>query len=204
MSIRSKAARGGTTAKILGSLGVVGAAAAIAGIGTFGDFTSSTTPISGDVGTGVLSIDLDLTDHASVPVVANGLLPGDARSIPLDLTNGGTVDWGAVTLKTWATRSSPLDTDTVRGLQLTVESCSQPWTAVGPDTYSCGGAVTGFYTGPIVTEGPLENAASLTPGGVDHLLATIALPRVAGGTMKDQVTDLRMVFTAVQRDGTAR
>ena len=58
--------------------------------------------------------------------------------------------------------------------------------------------------GPIVMDAPLAGAASLTPGRVDHLLATIDFPSTAGDAHKNKVSELAFRFTAVQRDGAAR
>lgn len=205
MSIRSRASSRGAVAKVLGTLGVIGAAAAVAGLGTFGSFTDSITPVDTNVGTGVLSIALGpAANYATVPAVTGGLMPGDTTSTPFDLWNDGTVDWSAVTFTSWATRSSLLDTDTVNGLQLTIESCPVSWSVAGPGAYSCEGAVTEFYSGPILMNQALQGAASLRAGRVDHLLATLEFPGTAGNALQGQVSDLSFTFTATQRDGAAR
>jgi hypothetical protein len=157
------------------------------------------------VDTGVVSIRLDsAANYATVPVITGGLLPGDTQVTPFNLTNDGDVPWGSVTFKSWATKSSLLDTDKMNGLQVTVESCSESWAVAGPGAYSCGGDVTEFYSGPIVMEEALPNAASLNPGETDHLLATIELPESAGNGFEGLASGLSFTFTAVQRDGAAR
>ena len=67
----------------------------------------------------------------------------------------------------------------------------------------CAGDVTGFYEGPIVTQVALADTAALTPGAVEHLLATIDFPATAGDTHTNKISDLAFRFTAVQRAGTA-
>ncbi|NEK59898.1 hypothetical protein GCU56_18750 [Geodermatophilus sabuli] len=202
MTISSNSRR--TTAKIIGSIGVVGAVAAVAGLGTFGTFTDSTTPVDTGVKSGVLSLDLGMPAHtANVPFVPGGLLPGDAATDPIDLVNSGTVPLSSVSLKVVATTSSVLDTDTVNGLQLTVTSCSDPWTVAGTG-YTCAGSVTDLYSGPIVMDAPLLGAESLEAGGRDHLLISAALPVSAGDTFQNAKTVLSFVFTGTQRGGTAR
>jgi hypothetical protein len=206
VQIRSHAvpARRRTAAKVVASLGVVGATVAIAGLGTFGSFTDSTTPVESNVETGTISINLSpAAMYASVPVTTGGFLPGDRSSTPFDLVNDGDVAWDSVTFTSWATTSSVLDSDPVNGLQLTVRSCSTAWTVVGSG-YSCGGAVRDFYSGPIIMDQALAGAASLEPGQVDHLLATIDFPSTAGDAHKNKVSQLAFGFTAVQRDGAAR
>lgn len=197
-------ARRRTAAKVVASLGIVGATVAIAGLGTFGSFTETTAPVETNVETGTVSIRLSpAASYASVPFTAGGLMPGDSTSTPFDLVNDGDVAWDSVTFTSWATSSSLLDTDQVNGLQLTLESCSIPWTVVGSG-YACGGDVDAFYVGPIIMDDPLAGAASLQPGKVDHLLATIAFPSTAGEAHENKVSELAFSFTAVQRDGATR
>jgi hypothetical protein len=206
VQIRSEAApaRRRTAARVVASLGVLGVTVAIAGLGTFGSFTDSTAPVESNVATGVLSINLSpAATGATVPVGTGGLMPGDSSATPFDLVNDGDVAWKSVTLTSWATTSSLLDSDPVNGLQLTVESCSTAWDAAG-SSYVCGGAVRELYSGPIVMEAALEGAASLQPGRVDHLLTTISFPSAAGDAHENEVSELAFSFTAVQRDGAAR
>jgi hypothetical protein len=205
VQIRSAApARRRTAAKVVASLGVVGATVAIAGMGTFGSFTDTTWPVETNVGTGTLSINLSpAAMYATVPVSTGGFLPGDTSATPFDLRNDGDVAWESVTLTSWATQSSLLDSDRVNGLQLTVESCPTAWTVAGSG-YDCAGAVQRFYSGPIVMDRPLAGAASLEPGRVDHLLARIDFPTTAGDAHEDESSQLAFRFTAVQRDGAAR
>ena len=115
MQIRSAApARRRTAAKVVASLGVVGATVAIAGMGTFGSFTDTTSPAEAHVGTGTLSINLSpAAMYATVPVSTGGFLPGDTSATPFDLRNDGDVAWESLTLTSWATRSSLLDSDPV-------------------------------------------------------------------------------------------
>lgn len=193
----------GTAAKIVGSLAVVAAAGAVAGLGTFGGFSGSDSVDTG-VGTGVLSIGLDAAaGTAGVPFTGGKMLPGDVERVPFDLVNDGDVPLSAVTFGSVARRSGPLDTDRVNGLQLRVQSCSQDWTAAGGG-YTCAGDVTDFYAGPIVMREALPGAASLAPGGVDHLLTTVTFPATAGDELRRQSSALTFTFAATQRDGAAR
>lgn len=201
MSNATVGSRRPTTARILGTLGVLGALGAVAGLTTFGAFTGATTPVDTTVDTGVLSI--DVTKPTSVSLDSADMLPGDSSALPLDLVNDGDLALSTVTFSSVATESSLLDSDPVHGLQLTVESCSQSWVAVGAE-YSCAGDTTTHYSGPVVVERDLRDAGALTADGVDHLLATLSLPSTAGESMKGQQSELAMTFTAVQREGEAR
>jgi len=193
--------------RIVGSIAVVGAAVAVAGLGSFGSFTGSTEAADAAVDTGVVSIDVALTDGSAPPPFAVPLptmLPGDAIAMPLDLRNGGDVDLSSVVLASSATRSSLLDTEAVHGLQLELESCAAPWVHAGGNSFSCAGGALPLYSGRIATETALPGAHSLTAGATDHLLATISFPTSGGDALQDQTSSLQFVFTATQRDGAAR
>jgi hypothetical protein len=195
-----------TAARIVASLGVLGATAAIASLGTFGTFTDATTPVDTTVDSGVVSIELsEAGDAGLVPFDGGLMLPGDSRTFPVDLVNGGDTALGSVTLGSSATESSVLDSDPVNGLQLTVDSCSEAWTETGAG-YSCAGTTRSFYAGRMLTDNsPLTGAASLVPGGVDHLLLTAALPATASADEFEGATSsLSFVFTGVQRGGAER
>jgi hypothetical protein len=192
--------------KIVGAISAVGAAVAVAGLGTFGGFTDTTSPVGTKVDTGVLSIDVSAPGGSTALPFGGGLLlAGDARTHLIDLVNDGTTALGSVTLKSWATSSSILDSDPVNGLQLTVESCSVSWVDTGSD-FSCSGAERSFYAGPIVaTNQPLAGAASLVAGGTDHLLLTATLPASAtGDAFEGAESGLNFMFTGAQRSGGAR
>jgi hypothetical protein len=194
-----------TAARLVATLGVLGATAAIAGLGTFGTFSDSTAPVDTTVDTGVLSIDVAAAGAGLVPFAGGQMLPGDSRAFPVDLVNGGTTALGSVTLESWATASSVLDSDPVNGLQLTVDSCSAAWTDTASG-YSCPGARTAFYSGPVLVEGQvLTGATSRAAGAVDHLLLTAALPSTASAdSFEGAISSLSFVFTGVQQTGAAR
>ncbi|TYP87229.1 hypothetical protein [Blastococcus xanthinilyticus] len=192
-----------TAAKVVGMLGVVAAAGAVAGLGTFGGFSTSDA-VDTEVRSGVLSIDLDAAaGMTTVPFSSGAMLPGDVEQVPFDLVNDGDVALSSVRFGSVARESSLLDSDLVHGLQMDVQSCSVPWTASG-STFSCAGALTDFYAGPIVMDTALTGAKSLNPGGVDHLVATVSFPADAGDRMRLQTSRLTFTFTAAQRDGAAR
>lgn len=195
-----------TTRKVLGSLGVLGAAAAVAGLGTFGTFTDSTTPISTDVASGTVDINLANPGNA-IPASTPGFVPGDSMTRAVTLTNAGTSPLSSVTLTTTATVSSILDTNTTNGLQLNVKSCTQAWTQAGTTTaptYTCGGTVTDLGTTPVVSNRTLAGLNSLNPGGNDYLTFTISLPTTADNTFQTKTSTLSLVFTGTQRAASNR
>ena len=191
-------------AKVIGSVGVLAAAAAVAGLGTFGAFTDSTAALDSSVGTGTVSIDLAApAQEIDFPHVDGGWQPGDRSFMVLDLVNTGTSALASVDLQVTALTSSVLDADRTNGLQLTIDGCDQAWSTVG-GVYSCSGSVTHHYTGPVVLHEQLPAAASLEPGGRDHLLATVTLPQTAGNGFMGARSELGILFTGTQRTGTAR
>lgn len=190
---------------VVGAIAAVGAAVAVAGLGTLGGFTDSTTPVDTTVDSGVLSIDVS-ESHGSVALFDGGaMVAGDSRIALLDLSNDGTTPLSSVTMTSWATQSSILDTDTVNGLQLRVESCSVGWTmpAAAP---TCGGTMKSYFSGPIVgANRALVGAAVLAPDVGEHLLLTASLPAAASGDAFEGATSkINFQFTGVQRTGSAR
>jgi hypothetical protein len=200
-SIKHTARRVSLT-KVLGSVGVVGAAAAVAGLGTFGAFTDSTTPAPVTVQAGVVSIALSAADgSATVPLAFNGVVPGASVTQALDLINDGDSALSSIRLATVATQSSVMDTDTVNGVQMTVQSCSVAWTS---DFTCTPGARTLLAAGPVVRDAALANPASAAAGVTDHLAVTLSLPTGAGDAFKDKSSGLALTFSAIQRNGADR
>ena len=196
----------GNARKIVGSIGVLGAAVAVAGLGTFGSFTDSTTPLSAEIATGTVSIDVT-QPGITIPVTTAGFVAGDAISRPVNLVNDGSVALARVSLASAATVPSALTTDATNGLQLSVRSCSVAWTQGGTaqsPTYTCGGSASTLYSGRAVMDSPLGAVNSLAAGGTDHLLLNVSLPASAGNSLMGQSSTLGLTFTGVQRDGAAR
>lgn len=198
-------ARTRTTRKVLGSLAVLGTAAAVAGLGTYGTFTDSTTPVTTQLATGTVSIDL-AQPAAPIPATTAGLLPGDTLARTVTLLNDGTSPLSSVNLGVTTTTAGVLTSDTVNGLQLSLASCSQPWTQNGTTapTYTCAGTHKAITSGPAVGNFGLGTANSLTPGGADHLLVTLTLPTSADNRFQGQSSTLSLTFSGVQRAATTR
>ena len=194
--------------KVVGSLAVIGTAAAVAGLGTYGNFTDSTTPMNTTVASGTLSIDLTQPAGAyAIPVSITGMVPGDSITRAVNLVNDGTLGLSSVSVVSTATAPSVLTSDATNGLQLSVKSCSVPWTQGGTSsapTYTCGGTTQTLVNGPAVTTMGLSNPASLNAGGTDHLVFSVSLPTSADNTFQGKSATLSLSFTGVQRSGTAR
>src|SRR3954453_3080794 len=181
--------RARTARRVAGSVAVLGVAAAVAGLGTYSTFTDSTTPVTIGAATGVLSLSLQSGGTAAtVPFNGGAMMAGDSVSQVLDLVNDGTTAFGSVSMKMSATSSSILDTDLTNGLQLKAQTCSVAWNG-----RTCSGTARTVYSGPMVVAQEVTGAASLTPGGIAHLLLTASLPATAGGpAYQDKISTLSL------------
>jgi Camelysin metallo-endopeptidase len=201
--------RRSTTRKVVGSLAIAGTAAAVAGLGTFGTFTDSTTPVATTVQTGTLDINLNVPSGGySIPVTTSNFVPGDSITRAVNLSNDGSTALSSVTLASVAAAPSILTTDTTNGLQLSVKSCSAPWTQ-GPNpsvpTYTCSGTTSTLYAGPAVANNvQLPNPASLASKGVDYLTFSVSLPTSADNSFQKQSASLSLTFTGTQRAAAAQ
>jgi hypothetical protein len=207
MSTKISTIAGSPTArKVVGSLGVLGAAAAVAGMGTFGTFTDSSTPVATTVTSGTVDIDLASVGEA-IPVTTAGFVPGDSFTRAVNLANKGTSALASVRLTSTVAAPSVLTDDATNGLQLTVKSCSVPWTqggVAGARTYSCSGTAQELASGAVLSNINLANPASLAVGGTDYLTFTVSLPTSADNTFQGKTAELSLTFTGTQRTGTTR
>lgn len=198
--------------RLSGTIALLVAAAALAGIGTYATFTSSANVDQSSVQTGKVAIALGAVGAANrLTLGASGLLPGDTMQRVVDLTNnsGGSDPLASITLTTTASPSSLLDTDATNGLQMAIDSCTNPWTETGTSpafTYTCGGTSKSVLATRAVVgaDMALSNLTSLTSGATDHLRVTLSLPSSAPGTMQALSSTLAYVFTGTQRAGTAK
>ncbi|SDT52506.1 Camelysin metallo-endopeptidase [Pseudarthrobacter equi] len=198
-----------TTGKVLASTALVAAAASVAGLGTYGAFTS-TTSASETVASGTVNVALGATGAANrLSVAASGLVAGDTVQRAVTLSNTGNQNLSAITLTTAASPSSKLDTDTVNGLQLTVDACSVPWTEAGTSpafTYTCSGTVTQVLA-PRAAVGAnmaLAGLNSVTSAAADNLRVTVTLPSSADNTFQGLSSTVGFSFTGTQRTATSK
>jgi spore coat-associated protein N len=199
-----------TTGKVVASLALVGSAAAVAGLGTYGAFTS-TTSASTDVSSGTVAIALGATPGPAnrLSVAASGLVPGDTVQRAVTLTNaaGNQALTGIKLTTTAPVTSSKLDTDPTLGLQLTIDTCSVPWTEAGTApayTYTCSGTTNSVLASRAVigTDLSLANLTSVAANKTDNLRVTLTLPTGADNTFQAQNSTINLSFTGTQRSGT--
>jgi hypothetical protein len=201
-------------ARLAASLALVGVAAGIAGLGTYAGFTSATSAQPQNVSSGTLVVDVGATGSVSnrLDVDAADIAPGDTIERTVDLINSGSLDFASLDLTTSApVTSSLLDTDTSHGLQMTIDSCSVPWTetAVGAGyTYSCsdpGGPTSVLASSPVIQSGvALSSMNAATAGGTDHLRVTLTLPTNADDSFQNQSSTIDYVFSGAARAGKSK
>ena len=197
-----------TSGKILASAALVGAAASVAGLGTYGAFTSTTSAnTSVSSGTVVVGLGTSGTANNRLSVAATGIVAGDTIQRAVTLSNTGTQNLAGVTLTTTASPSSKLDTDSVNGLQMTIDNCSVPWTEAGTApayTYTCSGTTTSVLASHAVIGSnlTLANLLSITATKSDNLRVTLSLPSTADNTFQGLSSTVSFSFTGTQRSGT--
>jgi spore coat-associated protein N len=197
-----------TTGKVVASLALVGSAAAVAGLGTYGAFTS-TTSASTDVSSGTVAIALGASGAANrLSVAATGLVPGDTVQRAVTLTTAaGNQALAGIKLTTTAPVTSILNTDPALGLQLTIDTCSVPWTEAGTApayTYTCSGTTNSVLASRAVigTDLSLTNLTSVAANKTDNLRVTLTLPTGADNTFQAKSSTIDLSFTGTQRSGT--
>ncbi len=200
-----------TSGKVLASVALLGVAASVAGLGTYGSFTS-TTSASETVTAGSVKVELGAAGSAAnrLNVTAANIVPGDTIQRAVTLSNTGNQNFGGVTLSTTATAVNLLTTDALNGLQVTVDTCSVPWTEAGTApayTYTCVGGTTTTVvpTRQIIGANlPLNGLTSMTTGKADNLRVTTTLPVSADNNFQNLTNTVSFDFLATQRAGTSR
>lgn len=154
-------------------------------LGTSASFNATTTNPDNTFSTGSIAID---TDQPGVSILSlSNMSPGDSVSALLQMRNSGSVDM-TYSLTTTVTSSTKLDADPNRGLQLSVQRCSQPWSGA-PATATCGGAQSG-----VVLPAPrvLQTNAPILPAGIilcsPDAAAAAARPRRTSATCTDSAS----------------
>lgn len=196
--------------KLVLSGGLAALTLSMFGFGASAAFTSAVNDTQDvDSGTVVLALGADGTAANRLSVDATNIAAGDTIERTVDLVNSGTLDLSSITLTTTATTSSLLDQDVRQGLQLTMDSCSIPWTERGTApgyTYTCDGVQSALIRSrPVIQAGTaLPAAEAAVAGGTTHLRATLVLPAEADNTLQGQTSVIDYEFAGVQRAATNR
>jgi len=169
---------------VLAALGVFYAAAAYAHGGH---------PKSGPAGSlhvstsGALGLDADAQDVAAGDIVA--------RTATLENRGKGAI--GAIALSVDATRSSTLDRDARRGLQIRVDRCATPWTTGAGTALRCAGRVSEVVGWrPLAASRSPWQLGSLPAKSSMYLRVSLQLPADASATLAGRRTTLEYRFTA--------
>ena len=202
---KEPARRTSTRARLVVAGGL--AAVGIAGVGgaAFAAF-NATSSASQTVDSGTITLNNIGTNATGnrLSVNATGLGSGDTIQRAVTLTNGGTLDLSSIVLTTTASPSSLLDTDTVTGLQMTIDRCSVAWAeSAFPYTYTCGGTTTSVVASrPVIGTNIAMSGLTLTPGATNNLRVTLTLPAAAPNTLQGKSSTINYSFTANQRAAT--
>ena len=166
--------------------------AALGGVGlvasnVFAALTATATNSSGgSVTTGTLKLEYLAAGGSlafGTPISAIG--PGDRVNRYIDLTVSGNLDGESPTVQITTSDSNTIVNDAVKGLQISISSCSQAWTQVGVG--SCGGTTTSVLASTSVVG--LKNSAinitlpAVLASGVNRLRLSILLPAANENTV---------------------
>jgi hypothetical protein len=125
------------------------------------------------------------------------LAPGDRVQRLVELRARGRGHFAAVYLVVRVRRSSPLDIDRARGLQVELRSCSRRWRRHGA-SYACAGK-----THVVLSRRPLVGRTKLKrlrliPGRANHLRLQVTLPRRSPVALQGQRTAALYSFVGVR------
>jgi hypothetical protein len=128
--------------------------------------------------------------------VAQAIAPGDRIQRLAELRLVGQGRLAAVYFKASARKSSALDSDPQRGLQVGIERCSQKWRRRGA-RYSCPGRRFALLARrPLLGRARLRRL-ELRARRSAHLRLAITLPANAGNSFQRQTTDATYSFVGV-------
>ena len=182
----------------------------------FATLTASATNTSANV---VTSGTLNLGQAAGgasggIVTTITGMAPTDSVVRLVTLTNGGTLNMDTMTVQVVDGTATPLSTNGTTGLQVTIQQCTQAYTAV---TYACGGTQSTVRASSsllsLATAQPMTLAAgSLNATGISFLKITITLPdsnentlngtpALGTATIQGRSASLTWTFSATQRTG---
>ena len=200
-----KAKRTSTRTKALVTGGLVALTAAGVGGAAFASFTGSTYA-SQRVGSGTVSLDGIGTNDAGnrLTVPRHEIAPGDTIQRAVTITTTGTVDHRRHGPDDERLDELALDTDTVDGLQMTIDKCSVAWTETTiPYTYTCGGAAsTVLATTPVIGSNLALSNLDPTPPPPTTCRVTLDPPGRGRQHAPGLDSTIDYTFTGIQRAGT--
>ena len=200
---------------IAGSV-ITGAAVAVLVMLSFGFagyslFSAQTGPVGTQISSGAITVALKNPGASqSLATGAQNIAPGDTMSREVRLTNTGTVAIGSVVMAITASNPTALLWASSTGLQLSIKTCSTPWsTAQLPDggyTYACPGQEQTVY-GPEAATSAAQGMtlpsvlANIAPGQSTDFVVSLVYPSVAGNSSSSENENLTWTFTATQAAG---
>jgi spore coat-associated protein N len=176
---------------------VITIAAVLGAVGGAGGGTLAAT-VHNEQGTSAPKEALVLGRAAAFTVPGVGLAAGDVMQRPLDLKNRGNVPFSAVALTTSASPASALDSDTVDGLHLRVDSCPGSWRKdKRTKQYACKKLPTNLVgLRPLLGDNMVLQGLGIRKGKTVHLLLTVSLPATAPNALQGKTSTVTYTFTA--------
>ena len=203
------------TRRVAAVVAVLAISLALLGRSAFGAFEGASN-VTHDTNAGTLTLTMTDGDAAQaiLPVTVFAVYPGSSKQFLVDLEISDNLDFKTlnVSLAVCPSTCTPtvLDTDTVNGVQVAIDRCSQAWTHAGgtaPDrTYTCGGS-----TSVVQTTFPIVNTKSLTAdpgdsllevGDVNHYRFTFSAPTTLPNSAQGAAVGIHAYFNGTQRDAT--
>lgn len=137
------------------------------------------------------------------------MAPGDTVNRYIDLTNNGTLDETNTTISlAGSTPINTLDSDTIKGLQITIRECTVAWTNLGVCSGTTTVAMASTPAATMVATPQFLALVSGLAGRVARLQVSIALPTgsevttngvLPVGTVQNLSTGLVWTFLEQQR-----
>ncbi len=198
------------------AIAVTGASLVVAtGMGVFASLNAQAyNPTPQAVSTGTLKLELAAGQFGSTPSagfsqIVAPMAPGDTITRFVDVANTGSIVGSSLTLAITDTVTAATLNDSVKGLQVTVQSCAAGWSASG----TCAFPVTEAASAPVGSYGTRTLSSSgLGAGtGVLHLMVQLVLPDqtettvngvLPSTTVQGQNAALTYTFTETQRPAT--
>jgi hypothetical protein len=186
--------------KIAATVALVAGAATVAGVGTFGAYTDTTTGETA-VSSGKVSVLMNGSE-AGIKATAAKMVPGDKVVFPITVTRGAdSTELGDLTLTTTITDNNALTS----ALRVSVDTCTQPWTA----TMTCPGSATNLLTDGTISAmtsvggwaQPIGWITQLNNDSPVYVRATLSLPATAPSTTAGLSTTITWNLTGTQRAG---
>jgi hypothetical protein len=201
---------------VIAGAAVTGAAVAVLVVLSFGFagyslFSGEAGQVNTQISSGVVTVALKNPGASqSLAIGAQNIAPGDTLAREVQLANTGTVTIGSAVMAITASNPSAALWSSANGLQLSIKTCSTPWSSTqlpdGGYTYACPGQEQTVY-GPEAATSAAQGMtlpsvlANIAPGQSTDFVVSLLYPSVAGNSSSSENENLTWTFTATQAAG---